>query len=43
MSHSTLLLIAAAGVATLLLLILRAKVQPFVALVVVSIGVARSP
>lgn len=40
MSHSTLLLIAAAGVATLLLLILRAKVQPFVALVVVSIGVA---
>jgi GntP family gluconate:H+ symporter len=40
MSHTTLLLIAAAGVATLLLLILRAKVQPFVALVVVSIGVA---
>ncbi|MGP4050963.1 GntT/GntP/DsdX family permease [Streptomyces sp. 2A115] len=40
MSHTTLLLIAFAGVATLLLLILRAKVQPFVALVVVSIGVA---
>ncbi|MEV0220281.1 SLC13 family permease [Streptomyces sp. NPDC050704] len=40
MSHTTLLLIALAGVATLLLLILRAKVQPFVALVVVSIGVA---
>jgi GntP family gluconate:H+ symporter len=40
MSHTTLLLIAVAGVATLLLLILRAKVQPFVALVVVSIGVA---
>jgi GntP family gluconate:H+ symporter len=40
MSHTTLLLIAAAGVATLLLLILSAKVQPFVALVVVSIGVA---
>jgi len=40
MSHTTLLLIAAAGVATLLLLILRAKVQPFVALVVVSISVA---
>lgn len=40
MSHTTLLLIAAIGVATLLLLILRAKVQPFVALVVVSIGVA---
>ncbi|WBO68756.1 SLC13 family permease [Streptomyces camelliae] len=40
MSHTTLLVIAAAGVATLLLLILRAKVQPFVALVVVSIGVA---
>ncbi|MFF4348650.1 SLC13 family permease [Streptomyces sp. NPDC001530] len=40
MSHTTLLLIAAAGVATLLLLILRAKVQPFVALVVVSIAVA---
>ncbi|MER5177150.1 SLC13 family permease [Streptomyces sp. NPDC002896] len=40
MSHSTLLLIAVVGVATLLLLILRAKVQPFVALVVVSIGVA---
>ncbi|WP_460065769.1 GntT/GntP/DsdX family permease [Streptomyces sp. YKOK-I1] len=42
MSHTTLLLIAAVGVATLLLLILRAKVQPFVALVVVSIGVALS-
>ncbi|MEU1518064.1 SLC13 family permease [Streptomyces sp. NPDC005811] len=42
MSHTTLLLIAAIGVATLLLLILRAKVQPFVALVVVSIGVALS-
>ncbi|MFE1886796.1 GntT/GntP/DsdX family permease [Streptomyces diastatochromogenes] len=40
MSHTALLLIAAVGVATLLLLILRAKVQPFVALVVVSIGVA---
>ncbi|MFF8971825.1 SLC13 family permease [Streptomyces sp. NPDC014995] len=40
MSHTTLLAIAVAGVATLLLLILRAKVQPFVALVVVSIGVA---
>ncbi|MDH6437587.1 GntP family gluconate:H+ symporter [Streptomyces sp. SAI-144] len=40
MSHTALLTIAVAGVATLLLLILRAKVQPFVALVVVSIGVA---
>ncbi|TPQ15816.1 SLC13 family permease [Streptomyces sporangiiformans] len=40
MSHTTLLLIALAGVSTLLLLILRAKVQPFVALVVVSVGVA---
>jgi GntP family gluconate:H+ symporter len=40
MSHTALLTIAAVGVATLLLLILRAKVQPFVALVVVSIGVA---
>ncbi|GGN87209.1 GntP family transporter [Streptomyces albiflavescens] len=40
MSHTSLLLIAAAGVVTLLLLILRAKVQPFVALVVVSIAVA---
>ncbi|MGI5452617.1 SLC13 family permease [Streptomyces sp. CA-249302] len=40
MSHSALLTIAVAGVATLLLLILKAKVQPFVALVVVSIGVA---
>ncbi|PAZ10644.1 transporter [Streptomyces sp. SA15] len=42
MSHNTLLIIAVAGVATLLLLILKAKVQPFVALVVVSIGVALS-
>ncbi|SER83760.1 gluconate:H+ symporter, GntP family [Streptomyces sp. yr375] len=40
MSHTALLLTAAVGVAGLLLLILRAKVQPFVALVVVSIGVA---
>ncbi|MEV0641720.1 SLC13 family permease [Streptomyces sp. NPDC050619] len=40
MSHTTLLTIAVAGVAVLLLLILKAKVQPFVALVVVSIGVA---
>ncbi|MGW3652988.1 GntT/GntP/DsdX family permease [Streptomyces sp. NPDC000878] len=40
MSHTALLTIAVAGVATLLLLILRAKVQPFVALVVVSVGVA---
>jgi GntP family gluconate:H+ symporter len=40
LSHTALLTIAVAGVATLLLLILRAKVQPFVALVVVSIGVA---
>lgn len=40
MSDSSLLLIAAGGVAFLLLLILKAKVQPFVALVVVSIGVA---
>ncbi|KPI07578.1 Gluconate transporter [Actinobacteria bacterium OK074] len=40
MSHTSLLLIAAAGVVTLLLLILRAKVQPFVALMVVSIAVA---
>ncbi|KOU73261.1 transporter [Streptomyces sp. MMG1533] len=40
MSHTTLLLIAVAGVAVLLLLILKGKVQPFVALVVVSIGVA---
>lgn len=40
MSHTALLVIAVAGVAALLLLILRAKVQPFVALVVVSIGVA---
>ncbi|MEE1802065.1 GntP family transporter [Streptomyces sp. NPDC101062] len=40
MSHNTLLLIAAAGVALLLLLIIKVKVQPFVALMVVSIGVA---
>ncbi|OUD03617.1 SLC13 family permease [Streptomyces swartbergensis] len=40
MSHTALLVIAVAGVVALLLLILRAKVQPFVALVVVSIGVA---
>ncbi|MHA5048689.1 GntT/GntP/DsdX family permease [Streptomyces sp. SD15] len=40
MSHTALLLIAVGGVATLLLLILRGKVQPFVALVVVSIAVA---
>ncbi|MFK4098768.1 SLC13 family permease [Streptomyces sp. NPDC019531] len=40
MSHAALLTIAVAGVATLLLLILRAKVQPFVALMVVSVGVA---
>ncbi|MER6130155.1 hypothetical protein ABT173_47945 [Streptomyces sp. NPDC001795] len=40
MSHTTLLIIAVAGVAALLLLILKGKVQPFVALVVVSIGVA---
>lgn len=40
MSHTALLTIAVAGVAALLLLILRARVQPFVALMVVSIGVA---
>jgi GntP family gluconate:H+ symporter len=40
MSHTALLTIALAGVVALLLLILRAKVQPFVALVVVSIVVA---
>ncbi|AXG81547.1 GntP family transporter [Streptomyces paludis] len=40
MSHNSLLLIAAAGVALLLLLIIKVKVQPFVALMVVSIGVA---
>ena len=40
MSHTTLLIMAVAGVAVLLLLILKGKVQPFVALVVVSIGVA---
>ncbi|MEU6256727.1 SLC13 family permease [Streptomyces sp. NPDC047043] len=40
MSHTTLLTIAVAGVAALLLLILKAKVQPFVALMVISIGVA---
>ncbi len=40
MSHGALLGIAAAGVGLLLLLILWGKVQPFVALVVVSIGVA---
>jgi len=39
-SHGALLSIAAAGVGLLLLLILKGKVQPFVALVVVSIGVA---
>ncbi|MFM9445638.1 SLC13 family permease [Streptomyces acidiscabies] len=40
MSHGALLGIAAAGVGLLLLLILWGKVQPFVALVVVSVGVA---
>ncbi|MEU2282573.1 SLC13 family permease [Streptomyces sp. NPDC013178] len=40
MSDDALLVIAVAGVAALLLLILKAKVQPFVALVVVSVGVA---
>ncbi|WP_433475044.1 SLC13 family permease [Spirillospora sp. CA-142024] len=40
MSHGTLLLIAAAGVALLLVLVLKFKIQPFVALLVVSIGVA---
>lgn len=40
MSHTTLLLIAAGGVAALLLMIMKAKIEPFVALVVVSIGVA---
>ncbi|MER5689617.1 SLC13 family permease [Streptomyces sp. NPDC002205] len=40
MSNSSLLIIAVAGVAALLLLILKGKVQPFVALMVVSIGVA---
>ncbi|WP_326815752.1 MULTISPECIES: SLC13 family permease [unclassified Streptomyces] len=40
MSNSSLLMIAVAGVAALLLLILKGKVQPFVALMVVSIGVA---
>ncbi|MFJ6742678.1 SLC13 family permease [Streptomyces sp. NPDC091279] len=40
MSPTGLLLVAAAGVAVLLLLIIAGKVQPFVALVVVSIAVA---
>ncbi|MGW2324137.1 GntP family transporter [Streptomyces sp. NPDC001700] len=40
MSHNSLLLVAAAGVALLLVLIIKAKVQPFVALLVVSIAVA---
>ncbi|MEU8910332.1 SLC13 family permease [Streptomyces mirabilis] len=40
MSNSSLLIIAVGGVAALLLLILKGKVQPFVALMVVSIGVA---
>ncbi|MES4901651.1 MULTISPECIES: GntP family transporter [unclassified Streptomyces] len=40
MSHGALLLVAAVGVALLLLMIIKAKIQPFVALVVVSIGVA---
>ncbi|MDW6063072.1 GntP family transporter [Streptomyces sp. FXJ1.4098] len=40
MSHGALLTVAAAGVALLLLMIIKAKIQPFVALVVVSIGVA---
>ncbi|MER6143184.1 GntP family transporter [Streptomyces sparsogenes] len=40
MSHNALLAIAAVGVALLLLMIIKAKIQPFVALVVVSIGVA---
>jgi GntP family gluconate:H+ symporter len=40
MSHNTLLLVAAAGVALLLVMIIKAKVQPFVALLVVSIAVA---
>ncbi|NUP37535.1 MAG: GntP family transporter [Streptomyces sp.] len=40
MSHGALLTVAAVGVALLLLMIIKAKIQPFVALVVVSIGVA---
>ncbi|MDT0542373.1 GntP family transporter [Streptomyces lonegramiae] len=40
MSHGALLAVAAGGVALLLLMIIKAKIQPFVALVVVSIGVA---
>ncbi|MGY0062110.1 GntP family transporter [Streptomyces sp. LZ34] len=40
MSHGALLLVAGVGVALLLLMIIKAKIQPFVALVVVSIGVA---
>ena len=40
MSHNALLLVAAAGVALLLVMIIKAKVQPFVALLVVSIAVA---
>lgn len=40
MSHNALLAVAAGGVALLLLLIIKAKVQPFVALLVVSIAVA---
>jgi len=39
-SHNALLLVAAAGVALLLVMIIKAKVQPFVALLVVSIAVA---
>ncbi|MFG2518442.1 GntP family transporter [Streptomyces sp. NPDC048527] len=40
LSPNALLLIAVAGVAALLLMIMKAKIEPFVALVVVSIGVA---
>ncbi|WP_281048133.1 hypothetical protein [Streptomyces himastatinicus] len=40
MSHNALLLVAAAGVALLLVMIIKMKVQPFVALLVVSIAVA---
>lgn len=40
MNAATLLMIAAAGIAVLLVLVIKVKLQPFVALVVVSLGVA---
>lgn len=40
MNAATLLTIAAAGIAVLLVLVIKVKLQPFVALVVVSLGVA---